>query len=428
VRFVFGPSGAAAAGLLDLPWTEPLAEWDDPRLIEVPQRGISRHVVRFVSEEGGLYALKEIHEPLARREYSLLRQLAELNIPAVTVLGIAVDRGPDLDAVLVTHYLDFSTSYRALFSAQRRGQPTDRLLDALVELLVRLHLTGFYWGDCSLSNTLFRHDAGTLEAYLVDAETSERHDTLSDQLREDDVTRAEERVGGELLDLEAGGLLPPDIDPIEVAEEVPRRYGRLWEELNHEEVFRPDEQRFRIRERIRRINELGFDVDELELVNTGAGNKLLLHTRLAEPGHHRRILASRTGLDVEEKQAQRLLNEIASFRAWIEQTEGKVLSEQVAAMRWRTEVYEPVVSAIPAHLLDRLAPAEVFHEVLEHRWYLSERAGRDIGTSAAANSYFSEILPAAPDAAAAAEAATAAAEAATAAAEAAAAAAEVPGS
>ena len=48
----------------------------------------------------------------------------------------------------------------------------DRLLDALVGLLVRLHLAGFFWGDCSLSNTLFRRDAGALSAYVIDTETS----------------------------------------------------------------------------------------------------------------------------------------------------------------------------------------------------------------------------------------------------------------
>src|SRR5215472_15842395 len=178
MRFVFTPPADHAAGLLTLPWSEPLAEWRDERLVEIRQRGISRHVVRFVYDDGTLYALKELSERLARREYRLLRALAELGIPAVEVIGVAVDRdGPgtqpdDNDAILVTKFLTFATTYRADFSAPRGTQPDDGLLDALVELLVRLHLSGFFWGDCSLSNTLFRYDAGILEAYLVDAETS----------------------------------------------------------------------------------------------------------------------------------------------------------------------------------------------------------------------------------------------------------------
>src|ERR1700759_2569903 len=128
---------------------------------EPRQRGISRHVVRFVADDGTLYALKAISERLARREYRLLGALAELNGPAVEGVGIVVDRGPDLDAILVTRFLEFSTTYRALFSSPRVGQPTDRLLDALVDLLVRLHLSGFYWGDGSLANPRGRYDAGT---------------------------------------------------------------------------------------------------------------------------------------------------------------------------------------------------------------------------------------------------------------------------
>ena len=180
MRFVFTPPADHAAGLLTLPWTEPLEQWTDGRLVEIRQRGISRHVVRFVYDDGTLYALKELSERLARREYRLLRALAELSIPAVEVVGVAVDRDganprqSDSDAILVTRVLSYATTYRAVFSNPRGLQPTDGLLDALVELLVRLHLSGFFWGDCSLSNTLFRHDAGTLEAYLVDAETSEQ--------------------------------------------------------------------------------------------------------------------------------------------------------------------------------------------------------------------------------------------------------------
>ena len=54
MHFVFSPPAQAAAGLLDLPWHEPLEEWQDDRLTEIPQRGISRHVVRFVAEDGDL--------------------------------------------------------------------------------------------------------------------------------------------------------------------------------------------------------------------------------------------------------------------------------------------------------------------------------------------------------------------------------------
>src|ERR1700733_4025371 len=263
MRFVFSPPADAAAGLLTLPWGLPLEDWQDERLVEIRQRGLSRHVVRFAADGSRLYALKSISEDLARREYRMLRALADIAIPAVEVVGIVVDRGRDADAILVTRFLEYASTYRAVFSSPRGGPPVDRLLDALVELLVRLHLSGFFWGDCSLSNALFRADAGTLEAYLVDAETSEKHPELSAGQRNFDVELAVERVYAELLDLEAGDLLPAGTDPLAVAEELQPRYERLWDELTREEIIPVNEQRFRIAERLGRLNELGFAAEEV---------------------------------------------------------------------------------------------------------------------------------------------------------------------
>jgi hypothetical protein len=263
----------------------------------------------------------------------------------------------------------------------------------LVELLARLHLSGFFWGDCSLSNALFRADAGNLQAYLVDTETSECHPTLTDGQRTLDLDIATERVCGELMDLEAGNLLPDGIDPIEVSEELERRYHGLWHELTREEVFSPKDQRYRIAERLRRLNELGFDADEVELIAGAEGTRLRVRTKVAETGQSSRQLFRQTGITAEENQARRLLNDVASFRAYLEQRDGRPASETLAAHRWLEEVYDPVVAAIPESLRGRLAPPEIFHEILEHRWYMSEAAGRDVGTTAAAQSYFTTVLP-----------------------------------
>jgi Domain of unknown function (DUF4032)/Lipopolysaccharide kinase (Kdo/WaaP) family len=397
MRYLFRPPAADAGGLLALPWHQPLEEWDESLLLDVPSRGISRHVVRFAASEGNVYALKEIAEPLARHEYALLGTFEEEGLPTVSVVGICVDRPHGLDAVLVTRYLEYSMSYRYLFSSRRGADSAERLMDTMVQLLVRLHLAGVYWGDCSLSNTLFRLDAGAFAAYLVDAETAERHPTISAGKRAYDLDLARERVGAELMDLQAGGLLPSGIDPIEVADSLPGRYDALWDEVTREEAFRPEEQRYRVAERLQRLNDLGFDVGEVELVTSPEGARLRVDTRVAEPGHHRRELFRLTGLEVQENQARRLLNDIRTFRAWLEQRSGRPVPDTVAGHRWVAEVYQPVVDAIPPGLTGRLEPAEVFHEVLEHRWFLSEKAGRDVGTTAAARSYFETVLPATPE-------------------------------
>jgi hypothetical protein len=396
MRYLFRPPAAEAAGLLSLPWDQPLEEWDPDLLMDVPQRGISRHVVRFTACEGRVYALKEIAEPLARHEYALLAEFEGEGLPSVSVLGICVDRPGDQQAILVTRYLEYSMSYRFVFSGPRAAHSPDRLLDTLVQLLVRLHLAGIYWGDCSLSNTLFRLDAGTYTAHLVDAETAERYPSLSARKRAYDIDLARERVGAELMDLQAGELLSPDIDPIEVADSLLERYEALWDEVTREELFRLDEQAYRVAERLKRINELGFDVGEIELVTSPEGARLRVETRVAEPGQHRHELFRLTGLEAQEKQAQRLLNDLRSYRAYLEERSGRPVPDAVAGRRWLSEVYQPVVSAVPDELAGRLEPAEVFHEVLEHRWFLSERAGFDVGTWAAVRSYVQHVLPHAP--------------------------------
>ncbi|MGY1714416.1 DUF4032 domain-containing protein [Geodermatophilus sp. SYSU D01106] len=397
MRYLFRPPGTDGARLLALPWHLPLEEWPPELLLEVPQRGISRHVVRFVAEQGRVFALKEISEHLARHEYALLAEFEAEGLPSVSVLGVCVDRPHGQDAILVTRYLEYSMSYRYLFSRPSARQSVDQLMDTLVVLLVRLHLAGVFWGDCSLSNTLFRLDAGALAAHLVDAETAERHAQLSRGQRHYDLDLARERVGAELLDLQFGGLLPDGVDPIEVADSLQGRYASLWDEVTHEEVFRTDEQRYRVAERLQRLNDLGFDVGEIELVTDDEGARLRVETRVSAPGQHRRELMRLTGLEVQENQARRLLNDLRSFRAYLEQKEGRPVSEPVAGARWLAEVYQPVIESIPAELAGRLAPAEVFHEVLEHRWFLSEKAGRDVGTTAAARSYLRNVLPSTPE-------------------------------
>jgi hypothetical protein len=203
-------------------------------------------------------------------------------------------------------------------------------------------------------------------------------------------------VAGELLDLQSGGLLSFDIDPFEIADELGKRYESLWQELTREEILRPEDQRRQIAERLHRLNKLGFDADEVELIPTPDGNKLRLRTRVAESGHFARQLFLRTGIDAGENQARRLLNDIASFRAHLEQKEGHPVSEIVAANRWLEEIYDPVIAAIPDQLRGRMPPAEIFHEILEHRWYMSEAAGHDVGTTAATQDYLEQVLPEAP--------------------------------
>ena len=382
--------------LFDLPWSIPLEDWPDDHLAALP-RGISRHIVRFVKLSGGVLAVKEIKADIAAREYAMLRALGRLDLPCVTPLAVVTGRvdanGQSLDACLITRHLQFSLPYRALYSQSLRPDTAARLIDALAVLLVTLHLDGFWWGDVSLSNTLFRRDAGAFAAYLVDAETGEMHPRLSDGQREHDLDIARVNIAGELMDLQAGGYLEEHTDPVDTATEIVRRYHSLWSELTGVERFETGD-RWRVDERIRRLNALGFDVGELAMSTDIGGTTIQIQPKVVDSGHHSRRLLRLTGLDVEENQARRLLNDLDSFRA---ATDRLAEDEAVVAHDWLVNVYEPTVRAVPRELRGKLEAAEVFHEVLEHRWYLSERAGRDLPLADTIADYVRTVLPAKPD-------------------------------
>ncbi|GIH60498.1 DUF4032 domain-containing protein [Microbispora siamensis] len=382
--------------LIRLPWDVPLEEWPVHHLVTLP-RGISRHVVRFARLSGRVYAIKEISTRYAKREYQLLWDLARHDAPAVEPVAIVTGRtapdGSELDSALITRHLQFSLPYRAVLSGSVRPDTLIRLLDALAVLLVRLHLTGFYWGDCSLSNTLFRRDAGAFAAYLVDAETGELHPAISEGQRAHDIDVAHVNIYGEMLDLEAGGLLHPTIDPLAFAEQLVERYHRLWDELTEDEIIEEVDWH-RVDQRVRRLNSLGFDVAEMMVRRKAGTSRLIVRPKVVDAGHHQRRLLRLTGLDVEENQARRLLNDLDSFRV---STGLRHEDEAIVAHRWLAEVFQPVVNAIPADLRRKLEPAQLFHEVLDHRWYMSEAADKDVGLEAAVRSYVDNVLVHKPD-------------------------------
>lgn len=385
--------------LLGLPWRLPLEDWPEEILAALP-RGISRHVVRFTRVEGRVVAIKEIKGDIARREYEMLRMLRRLDQPVVEPIGVVDGRvdldGESLDACLLTRHLQFSLPYRAMMSQTLREDTAARLLDALAALLVRLHLVGFWWGDVSLSNTLFKRNAGAFAAYLVDAETGELHESLSDGQREHDLDIARVNIAGELMDLQAGGFVDERIDPVDVSARILQRYDLLWGEVTAAERFDASKL-FKVDERIRRLNDLGFDVDELSMTTDIDGTTVQIQPKVVDAGHHSRRLLRLTGLDVEDNQARRLLNDLDSYQA---ATERQNDDEEQVAHDWLTACYTPVVRSVPADLRGKLEPAEIFHEVLENRWYLSEAADHDVSLGEATDDYIRRILPAKPDEAA----------------------------
>jgi hypothetical protein len=389
-------AAAPDPALLDLPWQIPLEEWPDEAIAALP-RGISRHIVRFVKLSGRVIAIKEIGETVALREYELLRALDRMDVPSVEPVGVITGRttpeGDPLEAVLITKHLQFALPYRALFSQVLQPDTATRLIDALAVLLVQLHLLGFYWGDVSLSNTLFRRDAETFAAYLVDAETGELHDTLTRGQRSYDLEIARTNIIGELMDLVAGELLDEGTDTVAIGDLLAMRYQDLWAALTEEESFGAGE-RWRVAARIEKLNALGFDVAELDMSADADGTTVRIKPKVVDAGHHSRRLLRLTGLDVQENQARRLLNDLDAFHADpIRENE----DEEFVAHEWLTDVFEPAVRSVPRDLRGKLQPAQIFHEILDHRWFLSERQSRDVPMAEATASYIDAVLRHRPD-------------------------------
>ncbi|MCA9513342.1 MAG: DUF4032 domain-containing protein [Myxococcales bacterium] len=391
--------------LLDLPWHLPLDRWEGhtPRLESLP-RGEARHPVVFVDYDGRAYALKAMGEGQAEHEYQLLREMEDRQLPVVAPVGhvtAVTDDGPQ--SVLVTRYLAYSLPYHSLFLRSDLSRYRDHLLDAMAGLLVQLHLAGVWWGDCSLFNTLFLRDAGTLQAVLVDAETSRVKDRLDPGERAADLDLMEENVAGGLLDLVAMGALPEDYPAWDLAADIRQRYDRLWHEVSRVEEVRPEE-RYRITERVRALNALGFSVGEIALErreptsdDDGGRDRLRLRVVVTDRSFNRRLLHSLTGLEVQEQQAQQMVNEIQELRATLGHLRDRSVSLGAAAFHWLESLYTPSVRALRA-AGGEVEPPERYCQLLEHKWLLSEVAGRDVGHEAALADLLARLAPEAPDA------------------------------
>lgn len=407
----------AYSNLSKLPWGFPPQTWQDscPHLTDLPL-GKSRHPVFFINCLGTLLAVKEMPAGDAQKEYQLLAHFESLRIPAVSPVGMVQLEPKETErSYLITKYLDRSLPYRTLFMSHTKQETQSHLLDAMANLLVQLHLAGIYWGDCSLSNTLFRRDAGALSAYLVDAESAEVHPPLLiPAKRFDDLQMMEENLVAEMLELAESGYSYTSEEIYDTGKSIRQRYHRLWEEIHIQAIISPDET-YRIQERIRSVNTLGFSVRDVNLTPTAGGNMLRLKIAVAGRNFHRDQLLELTGLETEEMQARKIVNEINELKAILSQDRNEDIPIEAASYHWLQSIYTPVTKRLqdlidqrrnnPTVIMDDeinretrlkktinleislLDPVELYCQVLEHKWYLSEQAKHDVGHMTAVDNF-----------------------------------------
>lgn len=380
---------------LDLPWGRPVLNWSHHRRVEMPT-GIHRHPVVFVAYDEGVYAIKELNRATAKTEYGVLKTLVEVTQSAARPAGLVERRWLDADregaGVVITKFVEHAFPYRSLLSGPGFGSRRNQMLDAVAGLLVELHLAGCFWGDCSLSNVLCRYDGGAIEAIMIDAETSELHPSLSDGQRFHDLEIMKENVAGEMADIAFMIDTPLEEADLSLGEDIARRYNGLWNELNEELVISPEEG-YRIRERIARLNDLGFSVDDIEIEPTEKGNLIRMQIHIGGRTFNSDRLRELTGVEASENQARIILGDLNYFlgKQGITSTTGK----NVATFQWLTTSIEPLLSRIRQEWGGD-DPVQGYCDFLHYRMVLASTRGQDVSNEETFESWVAAGFPGFP--------------------------------
>ncbi len=364
---------------LDLPWSLPLDQWDDERIVELPT-GIHRHVVRFVAYDDRIYAIKELPVGTARHEYDTLRRLRPMIQPVVEPIAVVertwADPSEEISGAVITRYVDFSFTYRELVEGGGFGRNRNRLLDAFAGLLVELHLIGCFWGDCSLSNVLYRWDGGAIQAIMIDAETSELHAELSGGQRSHDLDIMRVNVAGGMADIASSQGIDLDDADLSLGDDIISRYDALWNELESDVVFAPGEQ-YRVHEKVHRLNELGFEVTDLEFRPTADGEQMVAELQLAVGGrtYHSSQLRELANVEATEHSARRILADLHHYVA--ANSDLSATGKSVAAIRWRVNQFEPLIGRLVDDFPSDSA-VNRYADFLHHRYLMATNDGRDM--------------------------------------------------
>jgi hypothetical protein len=362
---------------LDLPWDEPILSWKNARLLSMPE-GVHRHPVVFVAYDDVVYAIKELPRRHAEIEFSVLRALQQRTSrsaePAGLVERVWLDDYDEQSAAIITRFVPHAFPYRHLIADTGFGPRRGHIVDALAGLLVELHLSGCYWGDCSLSNVLCRYDAGAIEAIMIDAETSMMHPVLSDGQRREDLAIMTENIAGEMGDIAAEGHGNIDDADLWLGVDISKRYEQLWTELNDELIITPDEG-YRARQRVARLNELGFSVGQVDLEPTVGGDRVRMMVEVGGRTFHSHRLQGLTGIDASENQAQYIYNDLITYMP--EVGAGSGTGKNIAAIKWRLGSFEPSIAWIEREWPGS-DPVQGFCDFLLFRRGLADSRGRDV--------------------------------------------------
>jgi hypothetical protein len=262
-------------------------------------------------------------------------------------------------------------------------------MNALAGLLVELHMAGCFWGDCSLSNVLYRFDAGEIEAIMIDAETSRIYSELSDGQRGEDLEIMMENIAGEMGDIaaETGGDV--EAADLTLGADIASRYHALWSELTEELILTRDDA-YRIRQRIARINDLGFSVDDIEITPADGVSHVRMSARVGGRTFNSDALRQRTGIEASENQARIILSDLNYYLA--KHGDVSATGKSVGTFKWITGQWEPLLAKI-TEVWPGSDPVQGYCDLLNHRARLAAARGSDVDTFEAFDSWVAEGFP-----------------------------------
>jgi hypothetical protein len=362
---------------IDLDWAIPIDDWHTDRLVDMPT-GIHRHDVVFVAYPEGIYAIKELPARLAKHEFDILRTMEGRSRHTAIAVGhverVWLDPHEEWSGAVITEYVNHAFPYRSLISGGGFGTRREALLDALAGLLVELHLQGLYWGDCSLSNSLYRWDASSIDAIMIDAETSRIYESLSTGQRREDLEIMIVNVAGEMADIAALNGIGLDEADMELGSEIASRYQGLWKELTTSLIVTAGDH-YRIRQRINRLHELGFAVDDIDLIPVDEGMNVKIRVTVGGRQYHSERLREITGIDISENQARVILSDLAYHESKF--GELSAIGKDVAAVKWRSTIFDPMILEI-VRLLPGVDPYQAYCDYLGFRLQMATQRTEDV--------------------------------------------------
>ncbi|MEX1288170.1 MAG: DUF4032 domain-containing protein, partial [Acidimicrobiia bacterium] len=224
---------------------------------------------------------------------------------------------------------------------------------------------------------------------MVDAETAELHAALTDGQREHELQIMIENVAGGMADIASERAVDLDEADLDLGEDIAARYRALWAELTDTDWVAPEE-RWRLRQRVERLNAIGFEIDEVVVASDPERQRLTMRPVVGAREFHRVRLAQLTGIDALEFQARQILSDLNYLIATSD-----VPNRQVGGLRYRTEVFDPWMARLQ-EVPGVVDPVQAFCDLLVFRYQMSTASQRAVTTEEAFEGWLAADRPGYP--------------------------------